>query len=524
MAALLVGCGASAPPLSEGVGRRGQDAAAPPRMVGAYVTFHAPSRTLVIGNGRIRRRIQIGAEGRGILTRSLLSLPTGVDCLAPGQDDFAVTIGGRSYTTASGALRYVEHETAVVGRGSRQLRIELRPAGEDGDGPAFAVAVTYEVSKELPVIQTWLEVRSLSETPLLVERPATQLATVRPASAHVWRRGGLPRKVSLPIDGSPEDGLVWLQSSTGQHGPLVVGLASAAPGALKRIDVRPDGSATLSTAGDAGGHWLQPGQTLSLPSAYVWVSVGSLVAQAAREWTDAVHLARRSMDAASPVDVLAVSEPGPGSGAAALAATGALVCLPYAWPAAWDGADGHAELKAVAEEVRAVGGAVGLVAPAAWLPLDGALLDDPTFALRDASGGLVPASWRGRPGWLAHVGSEYGDVALRSLVALIDGLQLDAVLLEGPVSARGEGADGAGGVWHSPWEAWGGLLRLVNRLKRERPDVHVGVAAATYGQDDGYDIALYPTAFLWRHGRRSEYDGMWRTVRSELETAGGDNR
>jgi hypothetical protein len=522
--ALLMGCGAVGPPVAPRLGSASRAQDSQPRVVGAYVTFHAPSRTIIIGNGRIRRRIQIGAERRGIATRSLVALPTGVECLDGSQDDFALTVGGRSYTTGSGALRYVRHDTSAVGRGSRQLRIELRPAADEEAEAAFSVAVTYEVPKDLPVIQTWIEVRSLSETPLLVERAATQLATARPATAHMWQRGGRPAKVGLPIDGSPEGGLVWLQSASGQHGPLVVGLASAAPGPLKRIDVRTDGAVSLSTAAAAGGLWVQPGQTVSLPSAYVWVSVGALVPQAAREWTDAVHLARRAIDAASPADVIAAAPDDVGSGVAALAATGALVCVPYAWPTAWDGDDGRAELTQAIRVARDAGGRVGLVAPAAWLPLDSGLLKDPNLALRDASGSLVPASWHGRPGWIAALGSEYGDLALRSLVALIDDLRLDAILLDGPVSARANSGGVATGAWHSPWKTWDGLLRLVNGLKRERPDVHIGVSAATYGQEDGYDITLYPTAFLWRYGRHGEYDGMWRTVQRDPITAGGDSR
>ena len=522
VAALFIGCGAGAPSLTQR--DRGPDQPeAHTRVVGAYVTFHAPSRTFTVGNGRIRRLIQVGAEGRGITTRSLLSLPTGVECIRDGQDDFAVTVAGRSYTTGSGALRYVAHETSSVGRGSRQLRIEMRPpTGDDGREAAFAVTVTYEVPKDLPVIQTWMQIRSLSDTPLLIERASSQLATVRPTTAHVWARGGHPASAALPIDGSPEKGLVWLQSGTRQHGPLVVGLAHAAPGALKRIDAHPDGAVSFSTAAGSAGRWLQPRQTVSLPSAYVWVSVGSLVAQAAREWTDAVDLVRRSIDATSPVDALAVVGADDGSRARALAASGSLVCVPYAWPAAWDGSDGHAEMRALVQAVQTAGGKAGVVTPAAWLPEAGALLDDPTLALRDASGGLVPASWEGRPGWVADLQSEYGDLALRSIVAMIDELDLDAVLLDGRASADAPATEA--GAWRSPWDTWAGLLRLVNGLKRERPDVHIGVSAATYGQDDGFDITLYPTAFLWRYGRRSEYDGMWRTVQRDRVTAGGDAR
>ena len=122
---------------------------------------------------------------------------------------------------------------------------------------------------------------------------------------------------------------------------------------------------------------------------------------------------------------------------------------------------------------------------------------------------------------VASLSSGYGELALRSLVALVDDLGLHAVLLDGPVTAPVDSGGSADDPLQVGWGSWDGLLRLVTGLKRERPDIHIGVSASTYGQDDGFDVALHPTSFLWQYGRTANYDGFWRTVERAPISGGG---
>jgi hypothetical protein len=270
-----------------------------------------------------------------------------------------------------------------------------------------------------------------------------------------------------------------------------------------------------------GGIWAQPGQTVALPSAYVWVSVGPLVAQAAREWMDSIDLARRSIDAARSADAISVANADLDADWLEAQDVNGIICIPYAWQAAWDADDQAERVSAAAGAIVASGRRPGLLVPVAWLPDGGALAADETLALRTADGGRVAASWRGSSGTMASLSSDYGELALRSLVALVDDLGLDAVLLDGPMAPPHDSGDMPGDVLRAGWDSWNGLLRLVSKLKRERPDIHIGVSGDTYGQSDGFDVALHPTSFLWQYGRSAAYDGLWRTVEGAPTTRGG---
>ncbi|MAF10790.1 hypothetical protein CMK11_10090 [Candidatus Poribacteria bacterium] len=518
----VAGCGGSG--RSTRLARVGRDtpSRATPPVVGAYVTYHAPSRVFTVGNGSLARRIQIADDGMGVATLSLRSLPTGVETLAGAQHDFAVSIGGKSYTTGNRSLEYVRHDTASDGRGAQALRLYFRPVTVGGrDAAPFEVAAIYEVAKDTPVMQTWLEARNLGDVPLIVEDAATQLVTVTPDAAYAWRRGGRPATIALPIVGGADHGLVWLSASTARHGPLIIGIASSAPGPLKRIAADRAGRVAVGMDPRGGGIWAQPGQTVALPSAYVWVSVGPLVAQAAREWMDSIDLARRSIDAAPHVDVISVANADLDADWLEAQDVNAVVCVPYAWQAAWDADDQAERVFAATGAIVASGRRPGLLVPAAWLPDGGALAADETLALRTAAGGRVAASWWGSSGTMASLSSDYRELALRSLVALVDDLGLDAVLLDGPVTASVGAGDKPDNRLHAGWDSWNGLLRLVSNLKRERPDIHIGVSGDTYRQSDGFDVALHPTSFLWQRGRSAAYDGFWRTVASAPATAGG---
>lgn len=517
-ALVVVGCGKALPPAPVRAGAR--TATAHPPVVGAFITYHARSRVFDIGNGRMARRIQVSEDGSDFATVSLRSLPSGVECLAGPQRDFAVTIGGRSYTTGSGSLRYVRHKTSSDRRGSQQLRMYLQPLHDDGASAPFELSVVYEVGKDAPSMQTWVEVENLGPAPVLVDYAATQLTTVTPDAAYVWRRGGRPASVKLPTTGPPEHGLVWLQASTAQHGPLIVGFASAAPGPLRHVTMGREGQVKVGTAG--GGVWAHPGQTVALASAYVWVSVGPMIAQAAREWVASIELARRAVDVAAATDEISVAGHSLDAEWLATRDVNGIVCVPYAWQAAWDGADDdRARVTAAVKRVQDSGRRAGLLVPVAWLPENGGLAEDPALTLTTAVGEPFPISWHGGAGVVGALSSEYGELALRSLVALIDDLGLDAVLLDGPITSHIDSGGAGGGEWHAPWESWNGLLRLVSSLKRERPDVHIGVSAETYGQADGFDVALHPVAFLWRYGRQASYDGFWRDVERAPTTNGG---
>lgn len=520
---LLAGCGGHVSAPRASAGRPSAVERALPDVVGAYVTYHGRSRTFVIGNGLLARRIQVSEDGTDFATVSLRSLPTGVECLSGPQHDFAVTIGGRAYITGNRSLRYERHETSSDRRGSQRLRMYLRPAQQTpGDEAPFEVSVVYEVAKDSPVMQTWIEVENLGPVPVLVEDGATQLTTIAPDGAYVWRRSRRPTSVKLPMRGAPDYGLAWLQAATQQHGPMTVGVASAAPGPLKSISADREGRVSVGMAAQGGGMWAQPGQRIALPSAYMWVSVGPLVAQAAREWMDAIDLARRAVDVAAPAAGISVAPDNVDARWLATQDVNDIVCVRYAWQTAWDGEDdARGRVTAAVEAIRKSGRRAGLLAPVAWLPDGGRLAQDPTLALATVVGAPFSSSWGGRSGVLASLSSDYGDVALRSLIALVDDLELHAILLDGPVTARIDSGGARGAAWHAPWESWNGLLRLVSGLKRERPDVHIGVSAETYGQDDGFDVTLHPMAFLWRFGGQARYDGFWREVERAPITGGG---
>ncbi|MBT3268236.1 hypothetical protein HN371_13840 [Candidatus Poribacteria bacterium] len=515
------GCGAG-PPGELAPVERGTAARARPPVVGAYVTYHAHSRVVTIGNALLARRLKIADDDIGFGSVSLRSLPTGVEILSGPQHDFALSVGGRSYTTGNGSLQYIRHDTSSDGRGGQSLRLYLRPIVPGGpDAAPFELTVVYEVAKDEPIIQTWGEVANHGDVPLLIEDAATQITTVAPDAAYVWRRGGRAATTTLPVAGGAEHGLVWLRSSTGRHGPLIVGLASAVPGPLKRIAADRAGGVAVGMAARSGGIWVQPRQTVALPSAYVWASVGPLVAQAARDWMDAIDLARRSIDAAGSVDDVSVADGELNATWLESRAPDAIVCVPYAWQSAWDDDDERDRVTAATRTIAESGRRVGLHVPVAWLPDGGALAADGTFALTTAVGDRFSASWRGRPGMVASLSSGYGELALRSLVALVDDLGLHAVLLDGPVTAPVDSGGSADDPLQVGWGSWDGLLRLVTGLKRERPDIHIGVSASTYGQDDGFDVALHPTSFLWQYGRTANYDGFWRTVERAPISGGG---
>jgi hypothetical protein len=475
---------------------------APTAPQGAFITYSRKANVITVGNGFFYRQLslRLGAGGVGTVRLRLRS-GDGELLRAPGEE-FRVRVGGRDWSSLDGVV-YASHETEGDAQGVQRLRLTLTPPsdvkGEEADPfrPRLEFVLVYEVFPDAPLLRKWLAVKNAGRAPLRLEEATLErLHLSAPQAAFYWAREDTLTSAALPASVSGEGGLCWLRLSVGRSAYLV-GAVNETPGPLKRARMEPTGELVVGMSGEGTEVWLHPGETVVLPSVYVWAQAGADAYTATGELFGALR--RQSPFAKIPASsggvYLATSPPLEPARLSRLPPD-SLVCLPYAWQTAWDSAtsDAPVELFRAAETVRASGHRFGLRVPVAWLPEGGSLAKEEGWILRDGKGEPIRSVWDGLPGYQASLASEYGVVAYQSLLAICGDLNADGLLLEGslagpiPADAR---------VDVSRWTLLTRLLWLMSGLRRERPKMEIGVGASAYGMEAGYDAALAPFGFLW---------------------------
>ncbi|GIX07210.1 MAG: hypothetical protein KatS3mg115_1613 [Candidatus Poribacteria bacterium] len=478
------------------------EASSPAIRRGAYVVI-GPTGVIALGNLHLQRRLVPIQEGQGLATRSLVLRATRAELCAGLGEEAGVQIGERTWSTGTGLLRLVDVERDADPMGTQQLRLHFAPS--QPEAPPFRVTVGYEVAADAPWMRKWIEVENRGDLPLPVRSVQTErLPVLRPERVFGWTAEGVRSVEEAEVPAAPSGWLV-LEGSFGK-----VFLIQEAPGFLRRVSNPTTGIVQVTTADDPALVWLTPGERMIFPGVQWWAAAGDVEAERRAYFEFLRERSRwsRSDGGKATIRLLALGDhPLPSIETLSEPA----VALAYAWPRAWDtpGEEPRELIQAV-EALRSAGKRVYLWVPVAWIPRGGGLAEFSEWIAHTSSGEPLLASWQGEEGLLAVIESEYRELVLNVLVALVDRLGVDGLLLGG-TAVPPQGGYRYGQRLGSRLRAYLGLLELLGRLRSERPEVELGVLPTLAPMGEGFEGMLYPFAFLAVWGETSE-PAVWRTL------------
>lgn len=481
---------------------------APEVLRGAYVTYSGRNRVLTVGNGFFSRTLSVDPLTAGVVTVRLRTRD-GRDLLRGPTEEFRLRVGEKDLLGFGGDLVYDAYETSGDPSGVRRVRITLKSAK-----PPLKLLLGFDVFPDAPLMRKSLEVVNLSGVPLriggaIVER----LSLSAPARVVGWERKDTLRPWSLPASAAEEGGLFWLQWANN-----AMGFLNEAPGPLKRAEVNLDGDLLVGTNEITSEFWIQSGETVAFPAVWTYFAEDGDTLKGSTAFLTALRKLRRTLAREESLSffVAETNEITPRD--LERLPVGGVVCLNYAWQNDLDASSPPETLFRVATTIRNSGRLLGLRVPLAWLPPEWHNRHGPDWVQTDPDGNPIPAMWDGMAGVQASLASDYAIVASQSLIAIVQRLAPDYLLLDGALRQGDATAFGYGSKPRrraSDWTLWMRALWTLNLLAQERPQMGIGVSSGLYGMSRGFDMPLWSVGFLWSwKATPSPNEAFWRVAQS----------